>query len=158
MTLSVRLAIAWIGLLLLWLLFVFQLTWAELTAGAIASAAAVGAGFQTFRAIPACFKPRLRWFTRVFRLPGLIAKDSWLLVKHLLRQVRGEASQSSFEAATFPATGDSCSAAAQRALSTLFISTTPNSVVLEIDRQDSKMLFHRLEPGDFPEFLLRLED
>lgn len=158
MTLLLRLAIAWIGFLLLWLIFVFQATFSELIAGAVASAMAVASGYVAFRAVPACFEPRFRWIAEARRLPAMIAADLWLLLKHLLREIARKPSRSSFEVTNFRATDDNCYAAAQRALAILFVSTAPNSVVLDIDRQKREMLFHQLEPAAAPELLRKLDN
>ena len=155
--LLLRLAAAWIGFLLLWLVFVFQVTPSELAVGAAASGMTVGLAYVAFRVVPACFQPRLRWVVQLWRLPAMVAPDLWLLLKHLLREMAGKPSRSSFKLTSFTATGDGCDAAAQRALAILFVSTSPNSVVLDIDRKKGEMLFHELEPAAVPKLLRKLE-
>jgi multisubunit Na+/H+ antiporter MnhE subunit len=157
-TLLLRLAIAWIGFLLLWLIFVFQVTPGELVVGAIASGLAAIAGYVAFRAVPACFRPRLRWIRQAWHLPAIIATDLWLLLKSLMREIIRRPSRSSLQVTPFRATGEDCQAAAQRALAVLFVSTTPNSIVLDIDRQKGEMLFHQLEPAPVPTFLPKLQE
>lgn len=157
MTLLLRLAIAWIGSLLLWLLFVFQISTSELLVGAVTSLITVALGYVTLRIIPACFKPRLRWIAQAWRLPAMIATDLWLLLKHLVREIARKPSRSSFAVTRFQASGDDCRAAAQRALAILFVSTTPNSVVLEIDQEKKEMLFHQVEPAAVPELLRKVD-
>lgn len=158
MNLFIRLILAWAGFLLLWLVFVFQVTTSELIVGAFASGFTVGLGYVTFRIVPACFDPQLHWMAQAWRLPVLVATDLWLLLKHLGRQMTRQHSRSSFEVTRFEASGDDCHAAAQRALAILFVSTTPNSVVLDIDRDKGELLFHQLEPAPVPELLRNLED
>lgn len=153
-----RLAIAWIGFLLLWLIFVFQVSASELIVGAAASAITVTLGYVTLRAVPACFEPKFRWIAQVWRLPTMILTDLWLLLKHLLREITGKRSRSSFAMTGFRAAGDNCSAAAQRALAVLFVSTTPNSIVLDIDQKKQELLFHQVEPAAVPELLRKLEN
>ncbi|MGC2657400.1 MAG: Na+/H+ antiporter subunit E [Bryobacteraceae bacterium] len=158
MTLMLRLAIAWIAFLGLWLVFAFQVTLSELIVGGVASAMAVAFGWITFRVAPPCFEPRLRWLVQIWRLVPMIPIDLWLLLKHLIRQIAGKSSRSSFEVTSFQAVGGDCHAAAQRALAILFVSTTPNSVVLDIDCQGKVLFFHQMEPAAVPELLRRLEN
>ena len=47
---------------------------------------------------------------------------------------------------------------AQRALATLFISLTPNSVVLDMDRSNSILFFHELVAAPLPRYLRNLQD
>ncbi len=157
MILLLRLATAWVGFLLLWLLFVFQMTPSELAVGSVASGLTVGLAYVTFRAVPACFKPRLHWLAQVWRLPAMIMADLGLLLRHLMREIARKPSRSSFELTSFPAPGEYQQAAAQRALVVLFVSTTPNSIVLDIDQQKQEMLFHQMEPAAVPELLRKLE-
>ncbi len=158
MILLLRLAALWIGFLLVWLVFVFQVTASELVVGALASAITVVLTYVTFRVVPGCFQPRLRWVVQAWRLPAMIAADLWLLLKHLAREIGHRPSQSSFEVTRFRATGEDCQAAAQRALAVLFVSTSPNSVVVDVDRQKGEMFFHQLEPAPVPELLRKLEE
>ena len=158
MILLLRLAIAWLGFLLLWFLFVFQLTWAELIVGAFSSAATVAAAYVAFRAVPACFEPRLHWIAQVWRLPVLTVTDLWLLLKHLGREMIRKPSLSSFKMTTFRSTSEECQAAAQRALAILFVSTAPNSVVLDIDCEKGQMLFHELQPAPVGRIVRELQN
>lgn len=158
MSLPLRLAIAWLGFSLLWLVFVYQISASELTAGGIASALTVVAGLVTCRAVPARFRPRLHWVAQAWRLPGPITSDLWLLLKHLLREMAGKKSRSSFELTDFKAGGEDSPAAAQRALAVLYVSLTPNSVVLDVDREKGQMLLHQAEPTAAPQMLRKLEE
>lgn len=152
-----RLAISWIVFLLLWLIFVFQVTPAELMAGAIASALTTASLVFVLRIVPLCFQPRLRWLIPSWRLPVAVLADLWLLFRHLARAFRRQPSRSSFDVIAFPFTGDGCHAAAQRMLALLFVSLTPNSVVFDIGAQSGEMLVHRTEPSPDPTYLGSLE-
>jgi hypothetical protein len=88
----------------------------------------------------------------------MVAIDLWLLLKSLMREIIRKPSRSSFQVTPFRATGEDCQAAAQRALAVLFVSTTPNSVVLDIDRQKGEMLFHQVEPAPVPKILPKLQE
>ncbi len=157
-TLLLRLAIAWIAFLSLWLLFVFQVSTPELIVGAVASALTVLGGYVTFRVAPACFKPRLRWLAQAWQLPAMVVKDLWPLARHLGREITHQPSRSAFQKVAFQAVGDDCCATAQRALAVLYVSTTPNTVVLDIDRQKAEMLFHVMEPEPLPGLVRTLQE
>jgi multisubunit Na+/H+ antiporter MnhE subunit len=134
----------WLGLLLLWLILVSQITGSELIAGAAASGFALVGIKASLRSLPLCFKPRLRWLAQVWRLPAIVARDLLVVAKALGRHVTGKPSQSAFEVVRFRVTGEDCHASAKEALGILFMSTPPNTVALDIDRQSSQMLIHRL--------------
>ena len=154
----IRLVAAGAIFLSLWLLFVFQISLSELIAGIVASAATLFAAWKMLRTVPTCFEPRARWVAQVWRIPGMICTDIWLLVKHLIRRASGRPSRSSFETAPLRPAKGQCRAASQRALATLLFSIAPNSVVLRIDAQTGDVLFHHLEPAPVPEVLRSLED
>jgi multisubunit Na+/H+ antiporter MnhE subunit len=152
-----RLGSAWIGFLALWLLFVYQVTPRELLAAAMAAALSVLSGLVVFRIIPACFAPRFRWMAQIYRLPAMIAGDLWLLFKCLIREMLRRPLPSTFVMAQFSTNLDTCRAAAQRALAILFVSTSPNSIVLEIDTEKSQLFYHQVEPARVPELVNRVE-
>jgi multisubunit Na+/H+ antiporter MnhE subunit len=129
----------------------------ELIAAAIAAAIGVISGLVILRIIPACFEPRLRELAHIYRLPVMIAQDSWLLLKCLLREMLRRPLRSSFAITQFGTRQDRCRAAAQRALAILFISTTPNSIVLDIDHEENRLFFHQAEPAAVPEIVRQLE-
>lgn len=157
MKLVLRCFLQWVGFTLLWLLFVFQLNVSELVVGASASALTVLAIQTAFRSEPLCFQPRLRWLAQVWRLPVLIVKDSWVLLKALARHLGRKSSRAGFQLGKFDAPGDDCRASAQRALAVLFLTIPPNSVVLDIDRNRAEMLFHVLETTPVPKLARELE-
>jgi multisubunit Na+/H+ antiporter MnhE subunit len=148
---------AWIVFFALWILFVYQVTTSELIAAAIAAAISVFSGFVILRIVPACFEPRPRWIAQIYRLPAMIAEDLWLLFKCLLRETFRQPSRSSFVMAKFSTPAKGCRGSTQRALATLFVSTTPNSIVLHIDPRKNRLFYHRAEPAPVPELLRRLE-
>lgn len=102
----------------------------------------------SLRSVSFCFEPRLRWLAQVWRLPASIARDLLILAKVLGRRVIRKPSQSVFEVVKFSAKGDDCRESAKQALAILFVSISPTTVALDIDRDESRMLIHRL--GDAP--------
>jgi multisubunit Na+/H+ antiporter MnhE subunit len=147
----------WAAFMLLWFLFVFQFTTSELFVGAAASALTVLALQVTLRAVSLCFQPKLHWLAQASRLPAMIVEDLWILLKDLARRILGKRSRSVLELVKFGANGKDCRASAQRALALLFVSTSPNSVVLHIDRETGDMLVHKLVPQPVPELVSELQ-
>ncbi len=80
-----RISVEWAALLVLWLIFVFQVTLSELLVGSAASALTVLALHRVLRTVPLCFEPRLRWLIQIGRLPRMVAADLWILLRHLVR-------------------------------------------------------------------------
>jgi multisubunit Na+/H+ antiporter MnhE subunit len=153
----IQLSLQWTALVLLWFLFVFQFSVSELLVGAAASALAVLAVQVTLRAVPLCFEPKLRWVAQALRLPGMIAEDLWILLKEMVRRILHRRSRSMLAVLPFAGSADNCRGSAQRVLALVFVSTSPNSVVLDIDSTTGDMLIHRLQPQTFPALLSRLE-
>ena len=151
-----RLARQWIVCLLFWLLFVFQFSVKELLAGSAAATVCVIALQVGLNAVPLCFEPEFRWLAQGFRLPNMIAADLLLMLRILItrsdrKRVRGVWRQANFH------TPDDCRGAAQRALATLFITTTPNSVVVDIDVPASRLLLHELVAAPLPKIVRKLQ-
>ncbi len=141
----------------LWLISVFQFSVNELLVGATASALAAFALHAALKAVPLCFEPRLRWLLEVRHLPRLIAQDLWTVFLDLGRRLGRNTSQGVWRQSHFEAAHD-CRGDAQRALATLFISLTPNSVVLDMDRSNSILFFHELVAAPLPRYLRNLQD
>lgn len=153
-----RLSLQWAGLVILWLLFVYQLTLAELLVGAAASAVTVLAFQTALRSIPLCFEPRFRWLAQAWRLPGMIVRDMWIVCTDLCRRIVDRRSRSVLVMGSFKAVGDECRASAQRTLAVLFVTMTPNSVVLDLNRDTGDMLVHFLVPAQMPAIVRKLQD
>lgn len=149
--------LAWIGLLILWLLFVFQFSGKEILVGAAASAFTAVLLALTLHAIPLRFAPASRWLLQARHLPAMIAKDLCILAKDLMRRVIGKRSRSGYELVEFVAPGKGARASAQRALVLLFLSMSPNSIVLDIDAKGATMLLHHLAPEAIPDIVRNLQ-
>lgn len=141
----------WVVLAVLWLLLVDKLKGSELIAGALA--AAVGATFSTLvRArSPHSFRLRARWMLGLWRLPPQAALDVGVLAAALWRHLILRRSVSgAFRAVPFRATGEDAEATARRATTAGAVSFTPNTYVLDVDRERGFILVHQLvpKPGD----------
>jgi hypothetical protein len=142
----------------LWLFFSAQLSGVEIVAALIASGVTLVGLQAALRALPLCFQPELRWFAGIWRLPGLIANDLFILVRFLTRRIRGQAVSPSMEQEPFNAPGEDCHASAQRALGVLFMSIAPNAIAIHIERVHCVMLFHQLQRARTPLIVKRLLD
>ena len=87
----------------------------------------------------------------------MIAEDLWILLRELGRRLMRKRSRSLLEIVKFGANANNCSASAQRALAVLFVSTSPNSVVLHVDQDTGDMLIHTLEPQPLPPLVSKLQ-
>ncbi|HXE13192.1 MAG TPA: hypothetical protein VN633_13780 [Bryobacteraceae bacterium] len=143
---------------LLWLFFSAQPSGVEIFAALIASAITLLGLQAALRALPLCFKPKLRWFFGIWRLPGLIANDLWVLLVFLIRRIAGQAVPASMEQEPFNAQGDDPRASAQRALGVLFMSIAPNAIAIHIERARCVMLFHQLQRAPTPLIVKQLMD
>jgi multisubunit Na+/H+ antiporter MnhE subunit len=153
-----NLFVQWVSFLLLWLVFVFQLTAMEFLAAAAASALTVFALQTALRAEHLCFLPRWRWVAQGWRLPGMIAVDLFVVLKTLIRLFLRKPSTGLFQLGRFRATAEDCRASAQRALTIFYVSASPNSVVVDIDRENANLLIHQLEPTPIPKIARKLEE
>jgi multisubunit Na+/H+ antiporter MnhE subunit len=124
----------------LWLMFVFNTTGMELIAGFVGSTAAFISVLVSVRSIPLPFQPRVRWILQAWRLPGMILGDIVVLLKCLFRRPR-----SSFEATPLRTPANESEACAQRGIAITLLSTSPNTIVVHIDRDSQQMLIHKLE-------------
>lgn len=154
---STGVMLQWSVLTLMWLLFVFQLPMSELLAGAAGAALSVLVLHAGLRAVPLCFEPRLRWLAQAGRLPGMICGDMGYLFRNVVRHILRRPVQSQFLLGSFD-TSDNCRGAAQRALAVLFLSTAPNSIVVDIDKTNSNLLLHQLTGTPLPALIRNLEE
>ena len=146
MTRRLKFWIAWyIPLVGLWLAFVSTLDPHEILLGLVA--AAVGATAQELVNAQDLVRFRLkpRWLRDLWRLPGQVLADCWLLAVVLWRQfARGEEPAGRFRAVPFPvAEEDDALVNARRALVTTTVSVTGNTYVVGIE-DDGVMLVHEL--------------
>ena len=150
--------IKWIGFVLLWLLFVYQISRAELLTGAGAAAVAVFALEISLRAEPLMFRPQFRWFGQLWRMPATILADLWRLLTRIVAHLQRKPSPALFQKAAFHTTGKPSQQAAQRCLAVTFMSLPPNSVMVEIDTNERRMTFHQIYRAPVPTMIRKLEE
>ncbi len=91
------------------------------------------------------FAPRVRWLLQVWRLPGDILYDTYIICAALLKRLGGRRSFSRTLAVSFKAGGADEQAAARRALAVGLTTISPNTIVITIDEQKDLMLIHQMK-------------
>ena len=135
----------WILLMSFWVIMDDSLATDELLAGA--GAAALGAtlaelvGHQSGLR----FRIRIEWLTPALRLPGQVARDTWIVFAALWRRVaHGEEPRSGFLAVPMSRPGAADDERSWRVLEVWRVSVAPNSFALGIDKDRHVMIVHQL--------------
>lgn len=85
------------------------------------------------------------------RIPWNVAGDVWRLIIILARDLFGSRRAGSFyRVCTFRKSGPEPQFAARDVLATAFTTMAPNSIVIGIDREQGRMLFHQLQRTSIP--------
>lgn len=86
-----------------------------------------------------------------WRIPWNVLKDSWLIVVVLLRDLfTSQRAASLYRVSGFVTAKDDPCLVARRVLATLYTTMSPNSMVIDIDYAQSRMLFHQLRRSELP--------
>lgn len=149
-------AIEWIVLFVLWLLYVGQISWSEGVTGAAASLLAALASDAVRGQNLARFYPATYWAFLLRRLPVDVLRDCGRLTLTLVRRlVWARPPGSNFSEVEFPGGGDDARSDARRALAVGVLSLPPNSYVIGIDRRRNRILLHNLTPSRDAELMAR---
>jgi multisubunit Na+/H+ antiporter MnhE subunit len=99
------------------------------------------------------FYPRARWLGHLLTLPYQVLRDSSTVILALLRTLaQRRPPADSFSSAHFNAGGEDALSVTKRGLATGLTSFPPNSIVVEISREEDTILYHELVPqGTTPE-------
>ena len=134
-------------LLGLWLLFAFSVGRNELIAGAAAALFATLAAELVRLEEQPKFIPDLRWILAFVRVPRQVIIDTGLLIRKLAGIIfGGDRRTGEFVSLPFAETGNDARCTARRALSILYTTLPPNTIVIGIDRRKKSILLHRLVP------------
>lgn len=90
----------------------------------------------------------LAWrdIARGWRIPGYLVQDLWLVTGALFRDlVHVRRAGSYYRVCGFGGSGRDPKRVAQGVLETLYSTSTPNVIVVGIDSETGKMLFHQIE-------------
>ena len=136
----------WVLAEILWLLFTSTVNASESIVGFGSSVVAATAA-EIIRANRAfVFRARLRWLRTAWRIPVQIVRDTWtLFVVLALHVTKRKPVRGPWQAVPFrhghPAGARD---AGRRALATVMVSMSPNSLVVGIDPDDDELFFHQL--------------
>jgi multisubunit Na+/H+ antiporter MnhE subunit len=146
-------ALLWLSqlvlLTVLWFLLVGKLDWQEFSVGAVCVVLATLAFLRARTLRLVSFAPKATWLTHVWGLPYQVLRDSLTVISALFGKAKPSGK---FSSASFNAGGDDPSSSAKRALAAGLTSLPPNSIVVEISREEDTVLYHELVPqGTTPE-------
>lgn len=150
-------ALEWIVLFVLWLLYVGQPDRSELMTGAAASLLAAVASESVRGQNLARFYPATHWIFLLGRLPVDVLRDCGRLTGALVRWLFFSVPPASgFSEIEFPAGGEDARSDARRALAGGALSLPPNSYVIGFDRERNRVLLHNLTPSRDAEGVVRI--
>ena len=132
----------------LWLLYVSSLSPHELLAGTGAAALAAFASEAVRSAEQPRFVLHLRMLRAARRVPFEILRDCARVTAKLFS---GRRPAGRFRTIPFYAGGDDGASVARRTLAIAFVTVSPNSIVIAIDKRRNRMLFHELVRGGAPQ-------
>ncbi|HLJ75966.1 MAG TPA: hypothetical protein VKT75_01060 [Acidobacteriaceae bacterium] len=145
-----------IALAVFWLAFIADLQPDDLYVGIPAVILSVAFAFFSIRRLPIRFRPTLRDLMQLWRLPWYIvsgiAEIAWVLAKDLV----GKRAESLFRAAPWYPNGDDGHDIALRSLAVAYTTVAPNFIIVGIDRERGRMLFHQVSESSVPIMTQRL--
>jgi multisubunit Na+/H+ antiporter MnhE subunit len=129
-----------------WFVFVGKLDWDELIVALACSAIAASASQLVWSQHAAAFRDRTGKFLEMWRLPKYMITGSWEIFSVLLRQLfGGKPAESLVLGVRYDPVSDDPADAALRALAIAYTTSTPNFVVIGIDRKRSRLIFHQIK-------------
>jgi multisubunit Na+/H+ antiporter MnhE subunit len=129
-----------------WFLFVGKVEWAELIAGTAGAAVAASAFQLVWAQHIAAFRDNAGWVLEMWRLPKYMVTGSWEIFEVLFEQLfAGKPAESLLLAVPYEATEDDDASAARRALAIAYTTSTPNFIVLGVDRRRGQLVFHQIK-------------
>jgi len=139
-----------------WYLFVGRLGTDELWGAIPGSALAALATYVVL-------EQRIIWFRdgkdllQAWRLPGYMVTGTWEIFQVLFAQLfAGKPAPSLLLQVPYEDVGDNPREAARRALAVTYTTSTPNFIVLGIDREKAMLVFHQIKRGPVLEVTKRL--
>jgi hypothetical protein len=128
----------------LWLVFVGVWALYDAVAGVAAAAVAATAALVVGELGLLSFRPRLRGFSGLGRVPLQVFADFGILVAALARTLAGRPVRGVFLAKELPAGGPGPEAAFARALAVVLATYSPNGYVVDVDLDRNVALMHDL--------------
>jgi multisubunit Na+/H+ antiporter MnhE subunit len=145
-TSRVRFLLCWLFEWVLWLVFTDNTGYRELLAGAAAAA------ISTYFSFAFAHRKRVAGFRipaglrAIWHVPAALARDTAVLMAALARRLAGQRLPSGYAAIPFAAVGEDPRSRGKRALAATLMTTTPNTLVLGILKDEKVLFFHRLIP------------
>lgn len=94
---------------------------------------------------------RLNDLIQCWRLPWYILNEGWVITRILVKDLAGIKRAGSFyRVCGFKTSKSNPLLVARRVLTTMYTTMAPNSIIIGIDYEQSRMLFHQLERGSVP--------
>ncbi|MFC4453880.1 Na+/H+ antiporter subunit E [Deinococcus sonorensis] len=140
-----------------WLLFVSKLERAESLIGLVAAGLAALMTAVVRGTDLARFCPPVRTLLQLWRVPLAVVSDTFTVFRALFATLLGKPLPGRISSVRFDPGGDDARSAARRALAVGALTTAPNSIVIEIDRQRGLLMVHELVPADVASTLRALE-
>jgi multisubunit Na+/H+ antiporter MnhE subunit len=142
----------WVGTftfsLAAWFVFVGKLGWDELVVALVCSAIAASASQLVWSQHAAAFRDRTGHFMQMWRLPKYMLTGTGEIFSVLLRQLfGGKPAESLLLAVPYEPISDDAGDAALRALAVANTTSTPNFIVIGIDRQRGRLVYHQIKKG-----------
>jgi multisubunit Na+/H+ antiporter MnhE subunit len=129
-----------------WFVLVGKLGWDELIVAVVCAAIAASAGQLVWSQNAAAFRDHTGKFLQMWRLPKYMITGSWEIFSVLLRQLfGGKPAESLVLGVRYDPVSDDPSDAALRALAIAYTTSTPNFVVIGIDRPRRRLIFHQIK-------------
>ena len=103
--------------------------------------------------------PRAEWraVAQAWRLPKYIVVGTWEIVAVLAKQIfLRKPAESLFHSVPFDTGGDDDESSFRRALAIAYTTATPNFVVIGIDREHRRLVYHQIQLSKIPEMTKRL--
>ena len=134
-----------------WILLVAGLKRDEMIVGALCVLAA-GLFLQlVYRAEDQRLEIRLKDLIQAWRIPWYILTGSWEITLILLKDLsRIKRASSFYRVSGFKTSKSDPLLVARRVLATAFTTTAPNFIIVGIDYEQSRMLFHQLQRSSVP--------
>jgi multisubunit Na+/H+ antiporter MnhE subunit len=143
-------------LLLLWMIFVSELRWHELEIGiAAALLATIGNWVVTEEGL-AAFRPRARWVLLGLWEPWYVVKGMVVVFRELWRTFTGVQPEGRFKAVAYQYGGADPMSTAKRALFAVYVTVSPDTIVVGLDRDQQIALLHQVGPEEISELARRL--
>jgi multisubunit Na+/H+ antiporter MnhE subunit len=137
--------------LLAWVTFTASPKLHELLVGVVATAVTTAFFANVLRTETLRLQPRFRDFAQIWRLPGDILKDSWLVIVVLFKDLAGiERAGSFYRLCGFRSSEHDPVLISRSALATAYATCSPNMIVIGIDPKQSHMIFHQIKRDEVP--------